>query len=183
MGTVPAAFGGPYNPNLYEVNPLILSFLNLTHIRPFYSERRPTLTCILLVNFAVLHSRLSTWTTITFFPHDRKAPRCQNFLFVKTFLFQPPNLGRATKALVSPTRSSGDHPPGPVRLPDYKCRFFGPLRLKFSPRWLEVEYIIAARGNNRKSLLHAPPSMRLKTYNTPECPSFAITNQPGPVPK
>lgn len=85
MGTVPAAFGGPCNPNVYEVNPLILSFLNLTHIRPFYSQRRPTLTRILPVNFAALHSRLSTWTKTTIFPHDRKAAQCQNFLFVRHF--------------------------------------------------------------------------------------------------
>lgn len=45
-------------------------------------------------------------------------------------------------------RSIVDHPPGPVRLPDYKCRFLGPLRLKFSPRWPGVKYIIAARENN-----------------------------------
>lgn len=74
---------------------------------------------------------------------------------------------RISEAVVR--RSIVDHPPGPVRLPDYKCRFLGPLRLKFSPRWPGVEYIIAARENNPKSPLHAAAR--------PQCPALEDTRQ------
>lgn len=143
MGTLPRAFGRTQRPNLYEVDTSILIVLDSTHLCPLGGRQNFGVSCcnslLLHCCFVSKHERDSyffSWPKRTV----SKLPYLSCILFC-TFKFWPSCKNtRISEAVIR--RRSVDHSPGPVRLPDYKCRFPGPLRARFSPRWPEVVYII-----------------------------------------